>query len=37
MGFDRETKLVSDPAREERLAFGPYSRYAPMKGESGRS
>lgn len=29
MVFDRQTQLINDPAREERIAFEPYPRYAP--------
>jgi para-nitrobenzyl esterase len=28
MVFDRQTQLVKDPAREERIAFAAYPRYA---------
>ena len=32
MVFDRQTQLVNDPAREERIAFEPYPRYVPSTG-----
>ena len=33
MVFDRQTQLVNDPLREERLAFESYPRYIPAVGE----
>jgi para-nitrobenzyl esterase len=35
--FDRKTRLVNDPLREERIAFEPYPRYVPAKGEGERT
>ncbi len=37
MVFDRESKLVNDPMREERIAFEKYPRYVPAIGEAQRA
>lgn len=37
MVFDRESRLVSDPLRDERVAFEHYPRYVPALGEGGRT
>ena len=35
--FDRDSRLVNDPLREERLALEPYPRYVPAVGEGRRT
>jgi para-nitrobenzyl esterase len=37
MVFDRESRVVLDPLREERVAFESFPRYVPAVGEGGRS